>query len=104
MCKTAPDRARPSALLWLGGGGAILKIPAEREIRGLTTAASIWLATAAGIAIGMGRIGLASIGVASSWIVLAMLGRLQNKLAGRGNKVTVLDLGAAPPGDELRPR
>lgn len=86
------------------GGGAVLKLSAEREIRGLTTAASIWLATAAGIAIGMGRIGLATMGVAFSWIILAILGRLQNKLAGKTNTGSILDPGAALPSDELRPR
>src|SRR4051794_34617211 len=30
------------------GGGAILKLSEERQVRGLTTAASIWLATAVG--------------------------------------------------------
>ncbi len=37
------------------GAGAILKLGAELEVRGLTTAASIWLTSAVGIATGMGR-------------------------------------------------
>ena len=37
------------------GAGAIIKISDEREIRGLTTAASIWLTAAVGIAAGAGR-------------------------------------------------
>ena len=57
------------------GGGAVLKLAAEREILGLTTAASIWLATAVGIAAGMGRLGLAAIVVALSWVILALVGR-----------------------------
>lgn len=57
------------------GGGAVLKLAAEREIVGLTTAASIWLATAVGVAVGMGRLGLAAIVVALSWVILAILGR-----------------------------
>ena len=37
------------------GAGAILKSSDDQEIRGLTTAASIWLTAAVGIAAGMGR-------------------------------------------------
>ncbi len=37
------------------GAGAILKLGSELEVRGLTTAASIWLTSAVGIAAGMGR-------------------------------------------------
>ncbi|RJG01977.1 MgtC/SapB family protein [Noviherbaspirillum sedimenti] len=37
------------------GAGAIIKLGMGLEIRGLTTAASIWLTSAVGIAAGMGR-------------------------------------------------
>ena len=37
------------------GAGAIVKLSREGEIRGLTTAASIWLTSAIGITAGMGR-------------------------------------------------
>lgn len=36
------------------GAGAIIKLSEDREIRGVTTAASIWLTAAIGIAAGMG--------------------------------------------------
>jgi putative Mg2+ transporter-C (MgtC) family protein len=65
------------------GGGAVLKLAAEREILGLTTAASIWLATAVGVAVGMGRIGLAAIVVGLSWVILAILGRFPHRAAAR---------------------
>jgi putative Mg2+ transporter-C (MgtC) family protein len=61
------------------GGGAVLKLTATREIQGLTTAASIWLATAVGVAVGLGHLGLAAIGVTLSWIILAIIGRLTQK-------------------------
>jgi putative Mg2+ transporter-C (MgtC) family protein len=61
------------------GGGAVLKLAAEREILGLTTAASIWLATAVGVAVGMGRLGLAAIVVALSWVILAIFGRFSRR-------------------------
>jgi putative Mg2+ transporter-C (MgtC) family protein len=65
------------------GGGAVLKLAAEREILGLTTAATIWLATAVGIAVGMGRIGLAAIVVALSWVILAVIGRFSRRAEAR---------------------
>jgi len=65
------------------GGGAVLKLAAEREILGLTTAATIWLATAVGIAVGMGRIGLAAIVVALSWMILAVIGRFSRRAEAR---------------------
>jgi putative Mg2+ transporter-C (MgtC) family protein len=37
------------------GAGAIIKLSQDREIKGLTTAASIWLTAAIGVAAGMGR-------------------------------------------------
>lgn len=61
------------------GGGAVLKLAAEREIHGLTTAATIWLATAVGVTVGMGRVGLAAIVVALSWLILAILGRVTER-------------------------
>ena len=47
------------------GGGAILKLSAEREILGLTTAATIWMTAALGVTVGLGRIGLLSSQLAS---------------------------------------
>ena len=41
------------------GAGAILKRKDDSEIQGLTTAAGIWLTAAAGLAAGLGRLGLA---------------------------------------------
>ena len=61
------------------GGGAVLKLAAEREILGLTTAATIWLATAVGIAVGMGRLGLAAIVVGASWVILVLFARFTQR-------------------------
>ena len=55
------------------GGGAILKLSTEREILGLTTAATIWMTAALGVAIGLGRIGLALVAVAFTWITLSLV-------------------------------
>ncbi len=59
------------------GGGAILKLSREREITGLTTAASIWLTAAVGVAVGMGRWGSAALSVALTWIILAVIGEIE---------------------------
>jgi putative Mg2+ transporter-C (MgtC) family protein len=59
------------------GAGAILKIEAQRSIKGLTTAAGIWLTAALGVAIGLGQFGVALIGAVLAWIVLATLIRFE---------------------------
>jgi len=63
------------------GAGAILKLREEREIEGLTIAAGIWMTAAAGVAAGLGRIGLAFLSVILTWIVLAMIGRIDRAIA-----------------------
>ncbi|MBK7983456.1 MAG: MgtC/SapB family protein [Candidatus Competibacteraceae bacterium] len=62
------------------GAGAILKVSEQGEIKGLTTAAGIWVTAAVGMAAGMGRIWIAVLGVALVGIVLAVLGRVQQNL------------------------
>ena len=57
------------------GGGAILKLTHEQEIRGLTTAAGIWLTAAASAAAGLGQMAAALIGLVFALIVLALMGR-----------------------------
>jgi putative Mg2+ transporter-C (MgtC) family protein len=58
------------------GGGTILKLTREHEIRGLTTAAGIWLTAAASIAVGLGKFADAIIGVLFALIVLVAVGKL----------------------------
>lgn len=62
------------------GGGAILKLTAEREIHGLTTAAGLWVTAAAGAAAGLGRMGLAIVGVCLGLLVLAAFVKLEQRL------------------------
>ena len=59
------------------GAGAILKLTTEREIQGLTTAASIWMTSAAGIAAGLGQFALAAFATVLTFITLAWLARLE---------------------------
>ncbi len=55
------------------GAGAILKLQDENQIVGLTTAASIWLTAAVGIAAGMGREGTAVVSALFAFIILSLL-------------------------------
>ena len=61
------------------GGGAILKLSAEREILGLTTAATIWMTAALGVAAGLGHIGLASVATAFTWATLSLVGLAERR-------------------------
>jgi putative Mg2+ transporter-C (MgtC) family protein len=58
------------------GAGAIIKLQTEHEIKGLTTAASIWLTAAIGVAAGMGRETTAVLSTVLALIILSMLRRL----------------------------
>jgi putative Mg2+ transporter-C (MgtC) family protein len=59
------------------GAGVIMKIQEEREIRGLTTAAGVWMTAAASVAIGLGQIGVGVIAGVLTWVVLAALRKLE---------------------------
>jgi putative Mg2+ transporter-C (MgtC) family protein len=65
------------------GGGTILKLTREHEIRGLTTAAGIWLTAAASIAAGLGEFADAFIGVFFALIVLTAVGKFGGHPADR---------------------
>jgi putative Mg2+ transporter-C (MgtC) family protein len=52
------------------GAGTILKLGEGRRVLGLTTAAAIWLTAAVGMAVGMGLLWPAIIGVVLCWVVL----------------------------------
>lgn len=62
------------------GGGAILKLSEQHEIRGLTTAAGIWTTAAIGVAAGLGRIGLATLGMLLTWFILAVVGKIEHRI------------------------
>jgi putative Mg2+ transporter-C (MgtC) family protein len=62
------------------GGGAILKLTAEHEIHGLTTAAGLWTTAAASLAAGLGQLPLAIVGVCLGLIVLAAFTKLERHL------------------------
>lgn len=59
------------------GAGAILKLDEARDIKGLTTAASIWAAAAIGVAVGLGVLGVAIIGAVITVFILTILGKFE---------------------------
>ena len=68
------------------GAGSILKVSEEREIRGLTTAAGLWMTAAIGISVALGAIGVAIIGALLTVIVLGVLGAIESRLGTDENK------------------
>lgn len=62
------------------GAGAILKHVQGEEVRGLTTAASLWMTAGLGAAAGMGLLGLSLIAVILAWIILAVLTRIEARI------------------------
>jgi putative Mg2+ transporter-C (MgtC) family protein len=64
------------------GAGAILKVESSHQIKGLTTAAGIWMTAALGVAIGLGQLGTAAIGTVLAWFVLAVLIGIDRRIGG----------------------
>lgn len=62
------------------GAGVIMKIQEEREIRGLTTAAGVWMTAAASVAIGLGQIGVGVMAALLAWVVLVALKKLEVRM------------------------
>jgi putative Mg2+ transporter-C (MgtC) family protein len=62
------------------GAGSILKVSEERDIRGLTTAAGLWLTAAVGVSAGLGMVGIAVIATILASAILALEG-LQSRIA-----------------------
>ncbi len=74
----APSRIIQGIVAGVGfiGGGVILRLESERRVEGLTTAASVWVVSAVGVAAGLGLWRTALIAVAIAEGVL-LLGRAQ---------------------------
>lgn len=73
---SAPGRMIQGLVAGVGfiGGGVILRLESEQRVEGLTTAASIWVVAAIGIAAGLGLWRTAVLGVVIALAVL-LLGR-----------------------------
>src|SRR5580658_7675849 len=88
MSKSDLSRVLQGLITGIGflGGGAILKLTAEHEIHGLTTAAGIWLTAAASAAAGLGQLSLAVVGVCLGLLVLAAFVRVEKSLGNLASK------------------
>ncbi|HEY9572507.1 MAG TPA: MgtC/SapB family protein [Pusillimonas sp.] len=67
------------------GAGAIMKQSNKNQIKGLTTAAGIWVAAAVGIAAGMGREATAVASTLAALFILAIVKRIET---GTGNNTS----------------
>src|SRR5687767_15486852 len=65
------------------GAGTILKRTEEDDIKGLTTAATVWLTAAVGAAAGAGHGWLGLVGVLIAFLILSILSGVDNWLAKR---------------------
>ncbi|MBO1519522.1 MgtC/SapB family protein [Oceanisphaera pacifica] len=54
------------------GAGTILKLDNQQAVKGLTTAASVWMTAAIGVAVGLGSLGVALLGTLFTLIILAL--------------------------------
>ena len=62
------------------GAGSILKLNEERDVLGLTTSASIWVAAAVGVAVGLGSLGLAVMSTVVTLIILTLAGTVERRI------------------------
>jgi putative Mg2+ transporter-C (MgtC) family protein len=62
------------------GAGAIIKKSSGEHVRGLTTAASVWLTAGVGVAAGLGRLALAVLAVVLALVILTVLQRTEGFL------------------------
>jgi putative Mg2+ transporter-C (MgtC) family protein len=85
---SAQDTARVAAQIVTGvgflGAGAVLQ--SKNHVRGLTTAASIWLVAAIGMAVGTGLFFLAIFTTAFSTLLLVLLGPVSRRLEQRAQE------------------
>jgi putative Mg2+ transporter-C (MgtC) family protein len=65
------------------GAGTIIKGPDTDKVKGLTTAANIWLTAAVGMAAGMGREATAVVCTALAFIILASIPKFSRSLQQR---------------------
>jgi uncharacterized membrane protein YhiD involved in acid resistance len=68
-------------------------------LSGLTTAGGLWLTTATGIAVGVGRVGLAALAVALTWVTFCrrLVSRIERAMASPTTKPD--DGGCRPSGE-----
>ncbi len=62
------------------GAGSILKLDEERDIRGLTTAAGVWMTAAIGVSCGLGSIGVALLSTIFTIFILSWATRIERRV------------------------
>jgi putative Mg2+ transporter-C (MgtC) family protein len=67
------------------GAGAIITGSQKMEAKGLTTAASIWLTAAIGVAAGMGREATAVLSALLAWSILYLIPKVEQLFESRNN-------------------
>ena len=67
------------------GAGSILKLSEQREIKGLTTAAGLWVTAVIGVSVGLGALGLAVIGTVVALLVLGLEHMVDSRIARKKN-------------------
>src|SRR5688572_4070127 len=65
------------------GAGTILKLSEREEIKGLTTAASIWLTAAVGVGAGIGPLWVPVVCAGCAWIILDVFARVEKRIGSR---------------------
>jgi putative Mg2+ transporter-C (MgtC) family protein len=62
------------------GAGTILKLTQREEIKGLTTAASIWLTAAVGVAAGIGPLWVPVVCAGCAWVILYVVAGMTRRM------------------------
>lgn len=65
------------------GAGVVLRNPAAQTVQGLTTAATVWITAALGIACGLGAWPTAGIGLVVALLLLAAVPWIENAISGK---------------------
>ena len=65
------------------GAGVILKLKDEQRVKGLTTAASVWLTAGVGVAVGLGALWSAVFALCLAWLILFVLRVLEKGTSDR---------------------
>lgn len=66
------------------GAGAILKRTDKEDIQGLTTAATLWLTAAVGVAAGAGKVWLGLVAVSCAFVILTIMAGVGRWLQRKG--------------------
>jgi len=62
------------------GAGTILKLTEQQEIKGLTTAAGLWLTAAIGMAVGSGLVWIPVLATFLAFLILSVVGSTEHRM------------------------